>query len=193
MARILFAWELGGNFGHLGQLLPLASQLQARGHEVVFALRDVTRAEVMLGTRGFAYLQAPLWHARTARPSAPPCSYSEILQQYGYSDHEGLLGMVRAWREIYRLIDPQVVLLDHAPTALLASRGLEAVCVMYGVGFCSPPRVTPFPNFRTWQKIPQERLEASDARVLETVNHVLGKLGFRPAQVSCGGVGRRAI
>jgi UDP:flavonoid glycosyltransferase YjiC (YdhE family) len=40
--------------------------------------------------------------------------------------------------------------------------------------------VSPFPNFRRWEQIPQQRLEASDAAVLDTANWVLGKQGLRP-------------
>jgi len=180
MARILFAWEFGANFGHLAQLLPLAAKLRSRGHQPVFAVTDVARAEETLGADGFEYLQAPMWRPRPPRPSVIPCSYSEILQHYGYLDPDGLLGLVKAWREIYRLVDPHVVLFEHAPTALLASRGFEAVRIIYGVGFCSPPRVSPFPSFRTWEDVPRLRLEASDAQVLDTVNVVLAKLRLRP-------------
>ena len=153
MARILIAWEFSANLGHLAQLLPIAARLRAKGHQVVFAVRDVTRAEEVLGRHEFEYLQAPVWHERRARASAIPCSYSEILQQNGYADREGLVGMLKAWREIYRLVEPRAVLFDHAPTALLASRGFEWARVLCGVGFCSPPRVSPFPNFRTWEEV----------------------------------------
>ena len=48
MARILFAWELGGDYGHLARLLPVAQALKAGGHEVVFAVRDLLGAEAIL-------------------------------------------------------------------------------------------------------------------------------------------------
>ena len=41
MARILFAWELGANLGHLGALVTLAKALRSRGHEAMFAVRDL--------------------------------------------------------------------------------------------------------------------------------------------------------
>jgi len=133
VARILFAWELGGNFGHLGQLALLASALRARGHEPILALRDVTRVESIVGD--FPCVQAPVWPAR--RPVSPPspCSYPEILEHYGYADREGLLAMVKAWRHILQWIEPHAVILDHAPTALLAARGRELAKILYGVGF----------------------------------------------------------
>jgi hypothetical protein len=109
MARVLFAWEFDTSFGHLAQLLPLAAKLRTRGHEPVFAVTDVMRAEAVLGHDGFEYLLAPMWQPRPPRPSVIPCSYSELLQHYGYLDPDGLLGLVKAWREIYRLVEPQVV------------------------------------------------------------------------------------
>jgi UDP:flavonoid glycosyltransferase YjiC (YdhE family) len=51
--------------------------------------------------------------------------------------------------------------------------------VLCGLGFCSPPRVSPFPSFRTWEEVPRERLERSDAQVLATMNWALEKLGLR--------------
>src|SRR5687768_10010641 len=122
MARVLLAWELGAGTEHLAHLLPLALRMRARGHEPVFAVSDVTRAEALLGAHGLPYLQAPMWQPRLPRSAVVPCSYSEILHHYGYLDAEGLLGLVKAWREIYALVEPRVVLFEHAPTALLASR-----------------------------------------------------------------------
>jgi len=41
MARVLIAWELGEDFGHLARCLRLAQGLVARGHGVTLALKDV--------------------------------------------------------------------------------------------------------------------------------------------------------
>jgi UDP:flavonoid glycosyltransferase YjiC (YdhE family) len=179
MARILFAWEFGANLGHLLQLVPLALNLRSRGHRPVFVVSDVTRVEGLLGNHSLEYMQAPVWHPRLPRPSVVPCSYSEILHHYGYLEPDGLLGMAKAWRQIFRLVEPSVIVFEHAPTALVASRELDAARVLHGVGFCSPPRVSPFPNFRSWEEVPRERLEQSDERVLSTINSVLGKLNLR--------------
>ncbi len=48
MARFLFAWELGGDYGHFARLLPVALALRARGHDVVFAVRDLMGAETLV-------------------------------------------------------------------------------------------------------------------------------------------------
>ena len=83
MSRILYAWELGTGYGHLGSVLPLAVRLRARGHEVVFALRDLTHAERFLGRRGFPLLQAPVWLSER-RGLDLPVSYAEMLANFGY-------------------------------------------------------------------------------------------------------------
>jgi UDP:flavonoid glycosyltransferase YjiC (YdhE family) len=88
--------------------------------------------------------------------------------------------MVSAWRRILEWTAPQAVVFDHAPTALLASRGLDLFKVRYGVGFSSPPRRSPLPSFRVWQDVPLARLESSESRVLDTANRVLAKLGEPP-------------
>ena len=34
MKKFLFVWEMGGGFGHVGEMLPIARVLRSRGHEV---------------------------------------------------------------------------------------------------------------------------------------------------------------
>jgi UDP:flavonoid glycosyltransferase YjiC (YdhE family) len=175
VARILLAWELGANLGHLGPLVVLARALRSHGHEVTFVLRDLSGAERALA--GFAYAQAPVSRP-SARSAVPmPCSYAEIMERSGFADRESLLAMVRAWRQIFKWTAPDVMVFDHAPTALLAARGLPMSRVLYGVGFSSPPRVSPLPSFRTWQHVSIERLQASESTVLGTINWVLAQLG----------------
>jgi UDP:flavonoid glycosyltransferase YjiC (YdhE family) len=182
MARILLASELGANLGHIGQLLPLASALRARGHEVIFAVRDVPRVATSLRRQAFRCVQAPLWHGRASPDAAPPSSYSEILQHYGYRDAHGLLGLLNAWRELYALIEPKLVVGEFAPTALLACRGLNITRVQFGVGFSVPAKVTPLPSFRSWEAVSPVRLEASDATVVDTANAALEHLRVKPLE-----------
>ncbi len=180
MSRILCVWELGADFGHMSRFLPLALKLRERGHEVVFALKDLSNAEAILGRHGFALLQAPLW--LPAIPGLPkmPVSYTELICQFGFLNQPGLTGLVKGWRELYALVKPDLILADHSPTALLASRGLPFRRCLIGTGFCSPPRVNPFPNMRTWLKIPPERLPDVEKNVLQTANAVLAGFGVKP-------------
>lgn len=172
MARYLFAWELGGDYGHLARLLPVALELRTRGHEVVFAVRDLMGAEKLLAPHGIRTYQAPLWLRRVTKlPDA--ISYPELLMRFGYLNATALTGICRAWRNLIDLLVPDVVVLDHAPTALLATRGLPLVRVNFGDGFCIPPRGRPMPHLRWWMRENMVRLQDSEQHAVTTANQVL--------------------
>lgn len=97
MATIALIWELGSDYGHIGRFLPIAQALKARGHRPVMILRDISRADEMLGAYGLEYLQAPLW--------LPPVSglpqalnLTETLFLFGFLQPAGLFPADRAWR-----------------------------------------------------------------------------------------------
>lgn len=176
MATIVFAWELGGDYGHLSRLLPVALALRERGHRPVFVLRDLLGAEALLSPHDVPALQAPLWLGRlTQLPS--PISYPELLMPFGFLNPRALTGICRAWRHLLALIQPDLLVLDHAPTALLATRGLGLPRLHFGDGFCMPPPCQPLPPFAWWQQpAPTARLQDSEAHALATANQVLAAL-----------------
>ncbi len=180
MSRILCVWELGADLGHIVLYHHLARQLKERGHEVVFALRDVSEAQALLGPDGFIWFQAPVWLGRITQAPPEPVSYAEILQAFGYDDADGLLSMVKAWRNLFQAVDPDLILFEHAPTALLAVRGLHRPRIAIGNGFSIPPSVSPLPSFRPWAEVSKQRLRESEERVLRTVNRVLTRLDEPP-------------
>ena len=182
MSRILYVWELGSGYGHVASAIPLATRLKARGHEVAFALRDLAYAERFLGRRGFALLQAPVWMSDRRGPDLP-VSYAEMLANFGFLDRAGLTGMARAWRELYRLVRPDLLVIDHAPTALLAARGIGLRRVLLGTGFHSPPRTSPMPSLRPWLDISPERLLETERQIVETMNEVSADLAAKPLEV----------
>ena len=123
MSTIVFAWELGGDYGHLSRLLPIALELRQRGHTPVFLVRDLLGAETLLTPHGIAALQAPLWLGRV-NGLPEPIGYPEMLMRFGYLNAQALTGVCRAWRHLFALLKPDLLVLDHAPTALLASLSL---------------------------------------------------------------------
>lgn len=173
MSKILYAWELGGGYGHISAFLPVAQQLRAQGHQVTLALKDVSRAQALAGVRDFAVLQSPVCLAETIGLPEPIVAYPEILQRFGYLDPVALLGFTQAWRTLYQLTEPDLLIADHAPTALLAARGFSFRRATYGTGFCVPPRITPLPNMRPRLQVPLLRLVQSEQAVLDSVNQVL--------------------
>ena len=176
MSRILYSWELGEDLGHTSNFLPLAASLQSRGHEIVAALRDLPRSDI-LGKHGFTLLQAPLWQGSARGLPHPPLSLAEILFHFGYLDDAGLVGMLRGWRSLLKLVAPDMMIADHAPTALLAARTLGIPCATFGHGFFLPPSVSPMPNMRPWMQVPFQRLIDSEQRALAVINGALAQFG----------------
>ena len=170
MSRILFAWELGGGFGHLGPFRPIADQLIARGHEITVAAREVQSAAAVFSERPLRIVQAPLCVKTYNGLAEPPLNFAEILMRYGYLDAPQLRGLVMAWQGLLDITRAEVVVADHAPTALLVARDRRVPRIAMGTPFAVPPAVSPTPNMREWVNVPAERLASSDATVLATIN-----------------------
>lgn len=175
MARVLCAWELGGGTGHLYRLAAVARALRARGHEVTFAVRDLARAAPILGDDHAGVLQAPVWLRPSTLP--PAANYAELLNRVGYLDAGPLATLIAAWARLLDSVAPDLLVADHAPTALLAARlrGLRRAAV--GTGFAIPPPVSPLPSIQPWRRFARERLVRAEAEVLDRVNQAMGRLG----------------
>ncbi len=173
MSRILLAWELGAGFGHLGPFLGLAPELLKRGHEIHIAAREIAGACKAVGDLPVAVHQAPLCLNTYGGLQEPPLNYAEILMRYGYLDPTMLKAMLEAWGALIRSVGADVVIADHAPTALLASRLLDRPRAVIGGAFNVPPAVHPMPNMRPWVAVPMQRLADSDHRVLSAINEVM--------------------
>ena len=180
MSRIVFAWELGANYGYISQFLPFARELKSRGHEVVLVVRELHHAQRMMMDSGIPVLQAPLWLPTVQGLPDPPLNYAEILLRFGYHDAKSLSGVVSAWRALLMLYKADVIVASHAPTALLAARSMGLSAASLGTGFSIPPQVSPTPNMRFWVNVPTERLQSSDAAVLATMNSILHASGKPP-------------
>ncbi len=180
MSRIVFAWELGANYGYISQFLPFAHALKARGHEVVMVVRELHHAARMMTDSSIPVMQAPVWLPVIQGLPEPPLNYAEILLRYGYHDASGLSGVVSAWRAMFMLFQADLLIASHAPTALLAARSMGLTAAPLGTGFSILPRLNPTPNLRYWASVPYERLTGSDEIVLKAANAVLGACGAKP-------------
>lgn len=172
MAKIVFAWELGNDYGHIAGFLPLAKQLRQQGHEVIMILRNLAHVERLLETAKIDYWQAPVWWPTSAE-RAFAISYPDILLRCGYHDEMVLRGLIQGWRRLLQHLQPDLLLADHSPTAVLAGNIEGIPRALFGPGFFSPPRLFPMPSLIPWKEIPLEHLIQREQRVLGNVNAVL--------------------
>jgi UDP:flavonoid glycosyltransferase YjiC (YdhE family) len=179
VARILLAWELGGDYGHLMRFLTLARELARRGHEPVFALRELTHVDAVLGDEPFRVFQAPIFVANVS--GLPPAiGFAETLMRLGFLHPSTLTALCRGWRTLVDAIAPDLAVFDYAPTGLLATRGCAVPRVLFGSSFSVPPRTEPMPIYRWWAGEPATRVLASERVVLGKANEVLARLALPP-------------
>ncbi len=179
MSRVLLAWEMGSNLGHLSRLLPVSRALEARGHEVLVAVRDVTLAATTLTPAGISFVQAPVL-AATGAAGEQPASYADLLRMQGWADAALLGACLRAWIRLLAQYRPQTVVIDHSPTALLAARCCAIPSAMLATGFELPPALQPLPPFPGFSGATMAGAAVAESRVLDTVNQVLTGLGVTP-------------
>lgn len=179
MSRILCCWEIGSGFGHLFRLFPLVEALQRKGHQVIVAAPEVSRAVHIFDHLDISPLPSP---ARQAPQKNFPLSqnYAQNLLRNGFWHAPTLTSRLRDWLALYDACQPDLILAEHAPGALLAARlaGLNRAAI--GTGFTIPPLVSPMPSIQPWFSVPQSRLLQIESDFLALINPVVIDLGGKP-------------
>ncbi len=182
MANLLFAWELGAGLGHIAPCRTLFEKLLQRGHTLTLVLRDLSRAKTIYEGLNLAVLQAPVKTYLPANNVNNAITYTHILHNAGFESLDELDGLVSAWRKLYELTDPDLVLTDYSPTALLALRGFRARRMTIGCGFLIPPDTYPFQNMRPWQPFDSEAAKADEDEICQQINQVLARHAQPPLE-----------
>lgn len=180
MAKILYAWELGGSLGHLTRIYPILMALQQRGHNVSAAVRDQTHLET-----AWPHLKRPVYRAPykshpTAAEVHPVKYYVDILNNIGWGDKDELHHLLAGWQDIYRQVEPDFVIHDHCPTGLLVSQAMQIPHATLGTGFCSPPDESPTRLLRTWVQMNLQDEQKISIRVVNNVNQCPLLQGHQP-------------
>ena len=167
---MLLTWELGSGLGHVARLSPVARGLAKRGHDVSAAL---CRPE--LGADWFGEVRCQPAPPIDVLPEAQRRSvrtFADILANAKWDQYETLGRQVSRWRELIDGVKPDLIVMDHSPTAQLATQGVDVKRVLVGTGFVIPPNVCPLPCLD-----PRKTDEPVDVSVemvvLETVNRCL--------------------
>jgi UDP:flavonoid glycosyltransferase YjiC (YdhE family) len=91
-----------------------------------------------------------------------------------------LQGLFVGWRSLLGQLQPDLLVADYAPTAMLAARSLGLRSASVGIGFFLPPDVAPLPSLRDWEPVQASRLAAADAQLLRAANKVLQRFEAPP-------------
>jgi len=128
VARILLCWELGTDYQHLLSLQAVAQYYHGKGYDVWIAARDASKIKRLFFDVPINIVPAPFADssAELGLDKQAPRSYADLLRRCGFHNSDALVGLVSAWRSLYSFIKPDLMLFDHAPTALLASRGMTS-------------------------------------------------------------------
>jgi hypothetical protein len=186
--RILCVWEQGSNLGHLSNLLPAVDIALEMGCDVFLAARELHRIRSVMGDRPVQYLQSPFKADPRVMTNEAFLSYTHLLSNQCFSTTDELEMYVRAWRSIFDLVKPRVVLYEHSPTALVASLGYRFKKILVGAGFMVPPVPTdlraPFCPFVTTPATAEvkEILLRDDAQLLDVINTTMTRMEWSPIQ-----------
>jgi UDP:flavonoid glycosyltransferase YjiC (YdhE family) len=180
MARILLTWELGSGLGHVANLASIAKALRQRGHQVVAALRDPAAFQSFFEPLGVATIAAPRPAIPANRDPLSIATYADMLSSVGFHSTDVIGSTLDGWDRIYDDVQPDCVVYDHSPFALLAAMGCHFAKLQHSTGFCIPPDVAPLPPLRPWLlKSPNEASER-EQRLLQTINAVLTERNRAP-------------
>jgi UDP:flavonoid glycosyltransferase YjiC (YdhE family) len=110
---------------------------------------------------------------------------SALLADLGYDDPETLRALVRSWLELWKLLKPDVIVTDYAPSAILSAKIAGIPTLPLGPGFSIPPGQDPMPAFREEERQSIAELKSADQRLLPAINQVAEAFGH-PAFDSVG-------
>jgi UDP:flavonoid glycosyltransferase YjiC (YdhE family) len=181
--RVLMAWEMGRNFGHVTQIVPVAEALRRRGVEVGLALRSLAALAPFAGIADFSVVQAPYVSPGRRQPGEirpKILLYSDDMLPCGYDSPARLAKLMAAWDGLIKAFKPDALVAQSAPSALLATHGMPLARFRLGRGYDLPPATIPQTPLRHWQENDLQETSRREASVLATVNAALRACGREP-------------
>ena len=178
--KIVCIWELGDELGHVSRLHDIAQKLQPQ-FDVYFILKDLSRSHPFTEDTDITVFQAPVWLPKM-RMQRPIACLADTLLLKGYLEANTLHSLVTSWRNLLALIQPNLIIFDYAPTAMLAALDLSIPKISIGTGFADPAPGHPIADWRalsTGQPQQGDQLIAQqETNVLNSINGVGKKLGL---------------
>lgn len=180
MARLLIISELGQGLSY-GHRLALYVRGLGPGHMVHVAVPRSSPLPAM-------FPEAEV-HTAPALPAMGgagyAASYADVLQRSGWANPEALTAALRGWLAILRAVRPDRIVLEFAPTAMLAARVAGVPVVALGTGYTLPPLEVPMPWAVWWRQPPVARVQAAEDATVAAMGVALTAVGAaRVASVS---------
>lgn len=184
MKTVAYCWELGFGNGHVGSFSRLASRFLDDGWRVALIVKDVSRTPQFIDVEhpNVILLQAPQKTSPKQLHIADPPTFGHMMLNVGYRDEGELLSLVQAWRSLFEFLEPELIVADHSPTALIASRGRQAARVVVGTGFYAPVDEYPIGPIAPWRQLDAEQLVRDEQQLCSRINRVLQYYGDRCAK-----------
>ncbi len=178
MSVVLFAAELGGGFGHVRRLLPLAHAAAAQGYRPLFMLGNPSEAGAFVASAGFESRAAP--SPRQGSLSLPrrgqvATTFGDILAGAGFADRQHLLEATAAWDIELGRLRPAAVVCELSPFLNLALFGTDVPVLVVGHGFILPP-----PEFAQFPPLLNRAPLYDEAKLLDIMSDVC-RARARPA------------
>lgn len=175
MKTIFFAWEMGANYGHIASIAPVARALKVMGHRCVIASQTVLTAFQTYDPPFDMILAAPI--SRKRRIAAPTLTYPQLCKDGGFDDATELAALTGSWLSLIDLVQPDILVTEHAPVALLAAAIAKLPCAQLGSGFIVPPRSKPMAAMWPMAVTDQAARTAADAEVEQVLAAACLQLG----------------
>ena len=141
MRRILFVAELGGGYGHVKRLLPIARVARLRGYRPVFLVPNpaevaplVERHQLEVGPVPTAALKPT-----RPRPRGAAATYADVLGAVGFDEPALLQRATALWEQCLAQYTPAALICEMSPFLNLTCFGSGWPCLVVGHGFGLPP------------------------------------------------------
>ena len=175
--KILLAWELGAGLGHMATLASLTQYLSDKGHQVAYALRDISTADHFHQPNQYLVYQAPVLGILGPNTAAA-YDCADMLLIRNYEDTAYLQAGVEKWQAIFADYQPDVVVCDHAPSARLAAYITGIANYATGNGFTIPPLTVPLQTLYPIDNPDLERIGKNEERLNNCINRLLTQYGL---------------
>lgn len=183
--HIVFAWEMGANYGHATKIMGVVRALMGRARISVVA-RDVLAMGTIAPDLDITVLAAPhIASDQRDTTSGTGQSYAGVLLQEGWQTPKALETLSKSWLDLFDLLQPDIVVCQAAPTAMLAARACGRPTVLLGSGYDCPPRARPMPCYMPGNADAQRIALEQEATSLTNANAVLARHGAAPLSAFC--------